>query len=223
MAKKYPVQYQYNVSSATHKKRGGCASIIIWVFVAMFAVVILGNIVGGSSGTSSPNTPSTTRRATSTPRITKAPTPTPTEEPHYDRMPIDQAAESLANRFAGSSFTLDYVLEVDGGVLIEMTLLPYLTEKTAVRDCCRFSLQVGELLFGHPGVKSLAIYYNTAGRDAYGNETVVRAMDIMLDRATAEKINFAYFVNHLYTSTKDYLDIVTRYYVHRDLSGGVYD
>lgn len=230
MAKKYPVQYQYNVASSAqseHIKRGGCASKIIWAFVAMFAIAIFGRILAGGGSSSSSGT---TSRYTPTPepvwgvqRATATPTASPTAEPDYSDMPIEEAARILATIHADGSFVLDYVLEVEGGVLIEMTMESYFTAKTAVRDCCKFSLKVARKLFAHQGVKSLAIYYNTPGRDAYGNETMVRAMDIIISRDVAEQINYEYMLSHIYSSTADYLNIVDRYYVHRDLADGVHD
>lgn len=178
---------------------------------------------GKDEGVSSTPRITATSKPTRTPKPTATPKPTPTPVPDFSSMSPESAASELAKYFAGKALDHKSTDVIEGGVCLEMMMKPFVTEKYAVVDCCKFALNVSEHLFKNQSVKSLVIYYDSEGRDAYGNETTVREMEILLYASTAKKINYDYMRDSLWTSTKRFLSITDRYYVHHDLSKGVYD
>lgn len=223
------------------ESRGGCLSKIVWFFAILIIIAIFGS--GGNDGkntstttakpratatataTAKPRATATmkvTAKPTKTPRPTKTPKPTATPVPDFSIMTMDDAVIQLTGNYEGNAFKYKSHIITNGSVAIDITLEPFLTEKYAVRDCCKFFLNVSKYLFENPGVESLAINFDTAGRDKYGNETTVRAMEIFIKKDTAKKINYEYMINHVWTSTADFLDITDRNFLHKDLKNGVY-
>ena len=175
------------------------------------------------------NTANPTKKATARPtatptaKPTKTPKPTATPGPDYSAMNLETVAESLAKQYKGSAFEYVSVFENDGAVSIDMTLKSFFNEKTAVRDCCTFVLKVSKQLFTDSGAKSLIVNFDGAAKDAYGNSKKSRAIEILIKDSTAKKINYDYMIDHVWSSTSDFLSITDRYYVHPSLQKGVYD
>lgn len=212
-------------------RKGGCLQTILkalyvlaGISAAFFLLALaIGSNISKDEGVSATSRITSTAKQTRTPKPTATPKPTPTPVPDFAVMSPEAAASELAKYFAGTALDHKRTDVIEGGVCLEMKMKPFVTEKYAVVDCCKFALNVSESLFKNPNVKSLVIYYDSDGRDAYGNETTVRAMEILLYAATAKKINYDYMRDSLWTSTKRFLTITDRYYVHPDLSNGVYD
>jgi hypothetical protein len=83
-------------------------------------------------------------------------------------------------------------------------------------------MNIARSLFTNNNAQTLVINFDTPGRDIYGNEITVRAMEIFITRDTAKKINYDYMLQNLVTSTYTFLRATDRHYVHSDLKNGVY-
>lgn len=166
--------------------------------------------------------PTNTPKPTKTPRPTNTPTPAPTAVPNFAGMPLKDSVDALVQYYCKGDFTCTDITIINGGVAIDVKVDSFLTEKAMVRDCCRLYMRIAESLFTNNNAQTLVINYDTPGRDKYGNETMVRAVEIFLKRETALKINYDYMITNLGSTTKGFLQITDRYYVHKDLQKGVY-
>lgn len=173
---------------------------------------------------SSISDPQSTRtpKPTNTPRPTKTPKPTVTAEPNFMGMPLEQSVSALVQYHCKGDFVCTDTTIINGGIAIDVKVESFFTEKTMVRDCCRLYMTIARSLFTNNYAQTLVINFDTPGRDKYGNEIMVRAMEIFLKRETAKKINYEYMIQNLGTSTDAFLRITDRYYVHNDLKKGVY-
>lgn len=218
MAKKKKYVLVEEQDAVQEGRTGGCMKPILICVLILFAVAIIAPNRGSDTKTSTAKA-----KASATVKPTATPAPTATPVPDFPAMSTEDAAAALSMYYAGSDFEYISVFEFDGAVSINVKLKPFLTARYAVRDCCIFSLNVSRYLFLHPEVKSLIICYDADGEDKYGNSTVSRAVEILLYRDTATKINYDRMLSRVWSSTKDYLDITDRYFVHQSLSNGVYD
>lgn len=207
------------VVEVDEKSHGGCLKPILIFFLILIAISVFSS--NKSNDDPAPRATNTVK-AVKTAKPTKTPKPTATPEPDFSGMALEKAVAEIANYHCDDDFDCTNTFIIDGGVSIDVKVDTFLTQKTMVRDCCRLYMEIAKSLFTNKGAISLIINFDTPGRDKYGNEKLVRAMEIFINRETAEKINFDYMIDNLYSSTADFLNITDRYFVHNDLKNGVY-
>lgn len=207
------------VVEVEENSRGGCLKPILIFFLILIAI----SIFSPNKSNDDPTPRATnTVKAAKTAKPTKTPKPTATPEPAYSGMSLEQAVDAIVKYHCDDDFDCTNTFIIDGGVSIDVKVDTFLTQKTMVRDCCRLYMKIAKSLFANKDAVSLIINFDTPGRDKYGNETIVRAMEIFVNRETAEKINFDYMIDNLYSSTEAFLRMTDRYYVHNDLKNGIY-
>jgi nucleosome binding factor SPN SPT16 subunit len=142
--------------------------------------------------------------------------------PNFLGMPLEQSATALVQYYCKDNFVCTDTTIINGGVSIDIKVETFFTERALVRDCCRIYMNIARSLFTNNNAQTLVINFDTPGRDIYGNEITVRAMEIFITRDTAKKINYDYMLQNLVTSTYTFLRATDRHYVHSDLKNGVY-
>lgn len=207
--------------SKDKEQRGGCLSKVLLVFVVLiFLSIISPNAYDENDQKES--SANATAKVTATAKPTKTPKPTATPVPDFAALSLEESVATLVGYYCKDDFICTKSFVLNKGVSIDITVESFLTEKMMVRDCCRLYMNIARVLFNDNNASTLVINFDTPGRDQYGNETSVRAMEIFLNRDTALKINYDYMITNLGSTTNGFLQITDRYYVHPDLQKGVY-
>lgn len=207
-------------SAENDAPKGGCLQKLLIGFVVLILLSIVSPLSHDESTTNGNDTQ--TVKITNTPKPTKTPKPTATAEPNFATMTLEQTVSELVDYYCTGDYICTKKSIINGGVSIDIKVESFLTEKTMVRDCCRLYMNIAKNFFTNNDASTLAINFDTPGRDMYGNEVIVRAMEIFLKRDTAKRINYEYMIDNLYSSTNNFLKITDRHYVHSDLQKGVY-
>lgn len=222
----------------------GCFTVIVLPIIIAFAFACLITratqnkpittppIWSTSNPTSTPRTtqaptptntpkPTKTPKPTRTPRPTKTPEPTPTATPDFASMEPVAAAEQLAVYFC-DGMTVRSVKQTTDYITVDIFTESYASARSFVRDCCSTTLHVAEHVFASYGFDRLVMKFATNGRDKYGNPAEVTVVTITLYRDTAQKINYSYMLDNLYITTERFLQITDSYFIHPDVTNGVY-
>lgn len=211
---------------ARQKKKSGCLTKIIGLFIIF---VVLGALFGGNSGEKSndqattTNNPSPTVKADAyqTGKTTSDPTIAPTATPGIEEITALEAAQEIAMKANGSLVTTDAVKEEDGRVVINATIGKAMDATHAIIVGCEYTLNVSKSLFDNPSVDEITFCFDTEFRDAYGNPLTERALNIVIKRETAKKINYEWMKSEIYGKQSSFLDIVDFYSVHRLLESAI--